>query len=423
MLLVEDRLARGEFLGRLFSLFDNFGNQGDRGFTMILNGKYGSGKSTLLDFIDERNNTDNKFNVVRYNAWNDNLFENPLIPILREMSKLQGKGEKIKKGAVNVLKKIPKMFFGTLANVHGVDVSELLSNENIFSEYDEYKASLNEFRNILKDYCAQKKVLFLVDELDRCLPEYQIKVLETLYHLFEIPNLIVVIALDRNQLECSIKNKFGDDQNTLGYLSKFINLQVDLPNDRDSDFLYSLLDFHCEYCEEVKQTITNMILALNYSIREAQKVINEINLVCNESQNNGKQKRFYYWFPLLIAFVLLCKQESGVVYKKYFSYSQKDNYRTDKLSINESGFYKFLRDIKGTKLEIIIEYLKNEHFGKSCLFHVINSFSPIKNISEDDLAGYLGLALYEVQDILKEVHFAFPEQINGVIQKVKAIGF
>ena len=200
MLLAEDKLARGEFLGGLFSLFENFGNQGDRGFTMILNGKFGSGKSTLLDFIEENNSTENKFSVVRYNAWNDNLFEDPLIPILREVSKLEGKGEKIKKGAINVLKKIPKMFFSTLANAHGVDFTELLSNENIFSEYDEYKSSLNEFRKVLKDYCAEKKVVFLVDELDRCLPEYQIKVLETLYHLFEIPNLIVVIALDRNQL-------------------------------------------------------------------------------------------------------------------------------------------------------------------------------------------------------------------------------
>ena len=47
-----------------------------------------------------------KFSVVRYNAWSDNLFENPLIPILREISKLEGKGDKIKKGALNILKKL-----------------------------------------------------------------------------------------------------------------------------------------------------------------------------------------------------------------------------------------------------------------------------------------------------------------------------
>ena len=108
MLLAEDRLARGAFLGKLFSLFENYGNQGDRGFTIILNGKFGSGKSTLLDFLEEKNSTENKFSVIRYNAWNDNLFENPLIPILREVSKLEGKEGKIKKGAINILKKLPE---------------------------------------------------------------------------------------------------------------------------------------------------------------------------------------------------------------------------------------------------------------------------------------------------------------------------
>lgn len=66
MLLAEDKLARGEFLGKLFSLFENFGNQGERGFTMILNGKFGSGKSTLLDFIEEKNKADNKFSVLSF---------------------------------------------------------------------------------------------------------------------------------------------------------------------------------------------------------------------------------------------------------------------------------------------------------------------------------------------------------------------
>lgn len=423
MLLTDDKLARGEFLGRLFSLFENFGNQGDRGFTMILNGKFGSGKSTLLDFIEEKNNTENKFSVVRYNAWNDNLFDNPLIPILREVSKLEGKEDKIKKGAINILKKLPKVFFSTLANAHGVDFTELLPNGNIFSEYDEYKTSLDEFKKILKEYCAKKKVLFLVDELDRCLPEYQIKVLETLYHLFEIPNLIVVIALDREQLECSIKNKFGDNQNTLGYLSKFIDYQVDLPSENDSGLLFSMLDFDCEYSYEVKQIVTNLIVTLNYSIREAQKVINELNLVCNEVGGKGGKKYFYYWYPILVVFVLLCKQENSKIYGRYFSTPKKDDYQTNKIPMQKSGFYQFKCDIKGTKLEKLLDCLKNDHFGKYCLLHIMNSFSHVKNIDTEDLANYFEVELNEMQESLKQERFEFPTRINGIIRDVKIAGF
>lgn len=61
--LTEDKLNRLDFIDRLFSLFENFGDQGSRGLTMIINGKYGSGKTTLLSFISEQNDKEKKFDI------------------------------------------------------------------------------------------------------------------------------------------------------------------------------------------------------------------------------------------------------------------------------------------------------------------------------------------------------------------------
>ena len=91
--------------------------------------------------------------------------------------------------------------------------------------------------------------------------------------------------------------------------------------------------------------------------------------------------------------------------------------------MQESGYYKFLCDVKGMKLEKAIECLKHDDMGQACLFHIINSFSPINNIAEDDLARYIGLTISEVQEDLKGLRHTFPERINGVIRKVRAIGF
>mgnify|MGYP003533024634 FL=1 len=45
----------------------------------------------------------------------------------------------------------------------------------------------------------------MVDELDRCLPEYSIKVLERLHHLTEnTDNVITVLSMDKSQLEKSV---------------------------------------------------------------------------------------------------------------------------------------------------------------------------------------------------------------------------
>ncbi len=114
--LKEDKLNRKQFLDGLFALFKNFGNQGNRGFTMIINGKFGSGKSTLLGFIEEKNNENNDFDIVKYNAWENNFFESPLIPILYEISKLENNKGKIKDLQIKVKRKngeIPEIIFRT----------------------------------------------------------------------------------------------------------------------------------------------------------------------------------------------------------------------------------------------------------------------------------------------------------------------
>ena len=97
--LTEDKLKREKFLNDLFRMFENFGNHNGHGLTMVINGKYGSGKSTLLGFIEERNLVDNKFDIIKYDAWENNFFENPMMPILYTISKLEKTGSKIKETA------------------------------------------------------------------------------------------------------------------------------------------------------------------------------------------------------------------------------------------------------------------------------------------------------------------------------------
>lgn len=79
-------------------------------------------------------------------------------------------------------------------------------------------------KSLTKDYT----IVFLVDELDRCLPEYSIKVLERLHHLTEEEsNIITVISIDKNQLLSSVDQIFGF-KNPEKYLDKFINFEVKL---------------------------------------------------------------------------------------------------------------------------------------------------------------------------------------------------
>ena len=161
----------------------------------------------------------------------------------------------------------------------------------------------------------------MVDELDRCLPEYQIKVLESIYHLLSIPNLITIIALDKEQLECSIKNTFGDTQNAFGYLSKFIDYEIELQEGDTYTYINSLMNFQCgQATSKIKTLISNMLKEIMFPIRECQNLINELNLICNEKRTDDKQVNWPYWYPLVVTIVLITKRINNEIYKnrKYF---------------------------------------------------------------------------------------------------------
>ena len=424
--LKDDKLNRKPFLDSLYSLFNNFGNQGNKGLTILINGKYGSGKTTTLGFIKENYDISKDFAVIEYNAWENNLFDNPLIPILNEINQLSSTKNKLKDTALKVIKKIPKAFFATLANAHGVDLTTFLENEDIFKDYKDYKNSLSEYRNILAECCKTKKVLFLVDELDRCLPEYQIKVLETIYHILNIPNLIVVIALDKDQLECSVKNYFGEGKNTFGYLAKFIDLQIDLPNDNDSNFVCSLMKFECidGYTEMVKLLIAKMFALCGFSIRECQHLVNELNLICNEFYSNGNLREVRYWYPPLVAFVLITKYQYGSVYNKWFYYEKEECYDSTQIALKDSNFYAFLEDIENTKLNLIIEYLRNDDSSgipQAFLINFINAFTPYRLINENELAEYTNTDIDTISHL--RAGCRYPSTINVVIRKAKMLNF
>lgn len=426
--LKDDKLNRKPFLDSLFNIFNNFSDQGNKGLTILINGKYGSGKTTTLGFIKENNAKLDTYSVIEYNAWENNLFENPLIPILNEINQLNSNKNKLKDTALKLIKKLPKIIFSTLANVHGVDLTPATENKDVFKEFKEYKNLLNNYRNILAEFCKSKKVLILVDELDRCLPEYQIKVLETIYHLLNIPNLIVVIALDREQLECSIKGYFGEEKNTFGYLSKFIDYQIDLPDDDNLNFICSLMKFECvgAYTDYVKRLIAKMFDLVGFSIRECQHLAEEINLICNRVDRDGNTNPVYYWYPLFVSFILISKYKSNEIYKKWFYKDKKENYMTTKIALQDSVFYQFVEDIQNTEIKLIVDYLKcpdDDHSGipESFLMNLIHAFTPIKLIKEEDLAKFTCFNLDEISKFRMETQY--PYTINSVINQVKMFNF
>ncbi|NUZ04392.1 KAP family P-loop NTPase fold protein [Piscinibacter koreensis] len=102
--------------------------------------------------------------------------------------------------------------------------------EKRLTAFDEEKKSVIRFRETLAEAiaaCAEPAVVF-IDELDRCRPSFAVTMVERVKHLFDVPNLVFVLLLNRTQLEQSIQGVYGAIDGS-AYLGKFVNIWFRLP--------------------------------------------------------------------------------------------------------------------------------------------------------------------------------------------------
>ena len=72
------------------------------------------------------------------------------------------------------------------------------------------RSKLKKYRIKLKKIYTNPNSSIMVDELDRCLPLYAIKVLERIHHVFnEIENVVVIVAMEKKQISNSLHQSMG----------------------------------------------------------------------------------------------------------------------------------------------------------------------------------------------------------------------
>ncbi|MCF2554392.1 KAP family P-loop NTPase fold protein [Faecalicatena contorta] len=250
-----DILGRTEFVDSIID-FVNILSTEKKGCCFSIDGKWGTGKTYVLDMLEERLKeiqsevtSDNQYFVFHYNSWKYDYYEEPLVAIVAAMQdeiedeksiwnrEVDGKLQ----AGIEVAKTEVKKMVGKLAEKHiGVNIVKVVdgirdANSAIIEEkveYDNYygfKKAMIAVRESMNKIAKEKTVILVVDELDRCMPEYAIKVLERLHHIFEnIENIVVIIAVDSEQLESSIRTIYGEKTKSKDYMKKIIDITFKL---------------------------------------------------------------------------------------------------------------------------------------------------------------------------------------------------
>jgi len=372
-----DLFNRREQIEILTELFENIHNP----LVISINSKWGTGKTTFIKLW--KSYLENKNYITQYfNAWEHDLSHEPLMAFLNcFVNMFKDKEEKDDNDKYNKLtetmKEIGKEFFKNESKIgYTLKFYEKYNdNKNDKSKFDkiiedeiEYfkirKSSIKKFKAEIKDKIKNKPVVFFIDELDRCRPDFALDVIEQLKHIFRIPGVIFVLSIAKKQLLNSVNNVYGAEINANKYLNRFIDIEYNLPEGEDDEYIQSLIDrlniyenlnqIHAKNSEkELFDDTLDLLDRFDLNLREKKKILNRYKLLLLSKKDSNIFFGFLYLF--LICLNHIDSEFYNEMINENKSYKEIIFYLNNNSKIKTKNFFKKRKRIgfviKGTLLK------------------------------------------------------------------------
>ena len=235
--------------------------------TFSIEGDWGRGKTWIVDRVtdglmgidlSQANNPKVKkidsgdVLVFKYNAWEKDYYTEPLLAILitiinqlnkelllenivkAEISALYDETKDILEDALRAISKRVIGIDVVDIGMRGIEVVKKVKSKSKIEiatdcEENNIERDIKIVVKALERLSKLTPIVFIVDELDRCLPEHAVKTLERLHHIFaKINPSVTIISVNEHQLRNTVKQMFGDDISFESYLRKFVDFRLTL---------------------------------------------------------------------------------------------------------------------------------------------------------------------------------------------------
>lgn len=318
----EDIFRRDPFADGLLNLFD----ESDDSLVVALDEPWGNGKTVFCKRLQHRAGS-RGYRTVYFDAFKRDYEPDVFIALTATLLEMLPETEKaasgIKDAAVAVGKAIGRVGLKTVVRaataglVKLTDIEEEIVGEssesavagalaagiedelnreidrrlsNVAAEdqaFCNFRQSL--FNLTVADSASDSKesipLIFIVDELDRCRPDYALEVLETIKHFYSVPNVHFLIAIDYTQIVGTVEQRYGLARSGDRYLEKFIDVRTSFPVQRKherersiSHFVKALTDGlpvakeDPRYAEYFADFLSRVALRRAYSLRLIEKI-------------------------------------------------------------------------------------------------------------------------------------------------------
>lgn len=273
---------------------------------LAIDSTWGSGKTVFMQQLDMINTDDSlnpsaidagvakafrdKNNVYYFNAWENDYINDPLQAIILNLIKdLDTNGFQ-----ANAMKKALKglNLSAFIKNVtkDGIDIATVLEPDAAIKDISEVLDRKERVHEILRAYIkdTEKRLVFIIDELDRCKPSFAVNLLEAVKHYFADENVIFIMAVDTSQLVHTVKKYYGEGFDGATYLNRFFDYNVSLVAPDKEKYLTNYLGVKNDRYW-VRLVPKDIAEHLDMSMREIETYLNALDLL------SGYMSRSQYW--------------------------------------------------------------------------------------------------------------------------------
>ena len=205
-----DLLNRSEFIDNVIKVVNQL-SENKRGCCFAVEGSWGIGKTFVINAIEKKlkdiqskATNDDKYFVFHYNCWQHDYYEEPAVAIISAMiSSIQEDRNWVNEEVDGTVRAGWQLAKEKLEKIAGLYIENKIGINfiSLFGEIDEVKQedkkgkfefdkmfnfsqTIEAVRKELQQVAKERTLILIVDELDRCIPQYAIKVLERLHHIF-----------------------------------------------------------------------------------------------------------------------------------------------------------------------------------------------------------------------------------------------
>ena len=213
--------------------------------TIGVYGTWGSGKTSLMRMTQDLLKDGDKIKTVWFDAWKFDKTHDLRVAlihaILRKMKDDKSISPTLKDKVEGLLKRVNWLglgkaalsyFFPPLAILQGKE-SLLKNQEEIPGKTLELIGDFEvEFKQLTREYVGDEgRLVVFVDDLDRCISEKTIDILEAIKLFLNVPLSVFVIGADKKRIEEGIIEKYGEKSEGWAgnYLEKIVQIPFTLP--------------------------------------------------------------------------------------------------------------------------------------------------------------------------------------------------